>query len=85
MDKTALDNAIGQLPVQLPGPGPPGISLKNAIEVRTPALIIPYTYDIVCNIVYDIYYSICIYICDIVYDIAYNIISQTLYTISYTR
>ena len=36
LDQAALQNAIGQLPVPLPGPGPPGISLKDAIEVRTP-------------------------------------------------
>ncbi len=34
--KAALDNAISQLPVPLPGPEPPDISLKDAIEVRTP-------------------------------------------------
>ncbi len=30
------DWSVGQLPVTLPGPGPPGILLKDAIEVRTP-------------------------------------------------
>ncbi len=36
LDQAALQNAIGQLPVPLPGSGPPGISLKGVIEVRTP-------------------------------------------------
>ncbi len=36
LDQAALQNAIGQLPVPLPGPGPPGLSLKDTIEGRTP-------------------------------------------------
>ena len=36
LDKKALDKAISQLPVPLPGPGPPGISIQDAIKVRTP-------------------------------------------------
>ena len=36
LDKKALDNAISQLPVPLPGPGPPGISIQDNIKVRTP-------------------------------------------------
>ena len=36
LDKQALDKAISQLPVPLPGPGPPGISIQDAIKVRTP-------------------------------------------------
>ena len=62
LDQAALQNAIGQLPVPLPGPGPPGLSLKDAVEVRTPdhplylrhrmQYRIRYIYS--CNIVYDI-------------------------------
>ena len=36
LNKKALDKAISQLPVPLPGPGPPGISIQDAIKVRTP-------------------------------------------------
>ena len=36
LDKKALDKAISQLPVPLPGPGPPGISIQDALQVRTP-------------------------------------------------
>ena len=36
LDKKALDKAISQLPVPLPGPGPQGISIQDAIKVRTP-------------------------------------------------
>ena len=36
LDKNALDKAISQLPVPLPGPGPPGISIQDALQVRTP-------------------------------------------------
>ena len=36
LDKQALDKAISQLPVPLPGPGPPGISIQDALQVRTP-------------------------------------------------
>ena len=36
LDKKALDKAISQLPVPSPGPGPPGISIQDAIKVRTP-------------------------------------------------
>ena len=36
LDKKALDKAISQLPVPLPGPGPPGISIQDALKVRTP-------------------------------------------------
>ena len=36
LDKKALDKAISQLPVPLPGPGPPGISIQDSLQVRTP-------------------------------------------------
>ena len=36
LDKNALDKAISQLPVPLPGPGPPGISIQDSLQVRTP-------------------------------------------------
>ena len=32
LDKKALDKAISQLPVPLPGPGPPGISIQDALH-----------------------------------------------------
>ena len=61
LDQEALQNAIGQLPVPLPGPGPPGISLKDAIEVRTP----DHPLYLRRRMHYRIRY---IYSCDIVYD-----------------
>ena len=36
LDKQALDKAISQLPVPLPGPVPAGISIQDALQVRTP-------------------------------------------------
>ena len=36
LDNAALDNAISQLPVPLPGPGPPCISIQDAKMLRTP-------------------------------------------------
>jgi hypothetical protein len=67
LDQAALQNAIGQLPVPLPGPGPPGISLKDAVEVRTP----DYPLYIRHRMQYRIRY---IYSCNIVYDIVFDII-----------
>ena len=35
-DKSALDHALEGLPVPIPGPGPRGISLQDAINVSPP-------------------------------------------------
>ena len=36
LDKSALDHALEGLPVPIPGPGPRGISLQDAINVSLP-------------------------------------------------
>jgi hypothetical protein len=57
-DKSALDHALQELPVAIPGHSPQGISLQEAILVSFP----PHRYDIVYNILqymkYDISYTI---------------------------
>ena len=69
LDKKALDKAISQLPVPLPGPGPPGISIQDAIKVRTPQ---PALYPTISHTIsYIILYIHIVY--DIVHDIVHDI------------
>ena len=70
LDKSALDHALEGLPVPIPGPGPHGISLQEAIKVSPP----PQPPTPPPPIVYDI-----------VYDIIHIFISYTIsYTTSHT-
>ena len=54
LDKSVLDHTLQGLPVLIPGPALRGISLQEAIKVRTP----PSTYDIVYDIIYNILYDV---------------------------
>ena len=46
-DESALDHALEGLPVPIPGPGPRGISLQEAIKVNPPPIVYDIVYDII--------------------------------------
>ncbi len=78
LDKMALDNAIGGLPVPVIGPAPFGISVHDAIKVKHHdgllyGIVYDIIYDIVCML-YSIRYRIRYTVYDIVHDVVYDIV-----------
>ena len=74
LDKAALDKALLGLPVPIVGPAPPGLSIQDAIKVKTPLPLLYIRRRMRCRIRHYIMYMAYDIIYDIVWDVLYDVL-----------
>ena len=74
LDKAALDKALLGLPVPIVDPAPPGLSIQDAIKVKTPLPLLYIRRRMRCRIRHYMMYMAYDIIYDIVWDVLYDVL-----------